>query len=122
MKDVTKAERIWTGLTSFWPEDVEPEAYVLLEATYLPREKADLLELLAGGDINRDLVPICHLSAIGLETEAIINCQKVCSEVGLIYHAVMARNSNIPIGNHLLKMKEKIPELWMKSRKLPASV
>ena len=74
VEDATKAERLWTGLTSFWPEGVDPQAYVLLEATYLPREKTALLELMAGGDINRDSVPLCHLSAIGLETEAIINC------------------------------------------------
>ena len=58
-----------------------------------------------GGDINRDSVPLCHLSANGLEKEAIINCPTVCSEVGLIYYAVGARNADLPNGASLLKIK-----------------
>jgi hypothetical protein len=119
LEESTKAKRFWTRVTSFWPEDVKPTAHVLLEATYLPRQKTELLEIMAGGDINRDSVPICDLSAIGLETEVVINAQKVCPEIGLIYHAVTARNSNLPIGQHLLKIKTAIPELWAKGQKLP---
>ena len=62
----TGLPREWTGLTNFWAAGVEPEAVVLTEAYYQPRAKADIIEVLEGGVIDRNSLPNCQLTAIGL--------------------------------------------------------
>ena len=73
---------------------------MLTETYYLPRVTADLIEVLEDGAIDRKSVPNCKVTAIGLETEANIGCQRTCSVLGL-YVAVNARNSGYPTGTAL---------------------
>ena len=73
---------------------------MLTETYYLRRAKADLIEVLEDGAIDRKRVPNCKVTAIGLETEVNIGCQRTCSVLGL-YVAVNARNSGYPIGTAL---------------------
>ena len=120
MASATGFPREWTGLTNFWAAGVEPEAVVLTEAYYKPRAKADLIEVLEGGVIDRNGLPNCQLTAIGLETEAIIACQRACPELGLIYIAVNSKNCGDPIGKSLAETKLKTPELWVNGPKAPS--
>jgi len=117
LESVSRKPKLWTGVTSFWAKGTEPIPQVLLEAYYKPRAKADLIEVLEGGDINRDTIPICKLTAIGLETEAIIDCQRVCQELGLLYIAVACRNANVSVQAALHQSKTHSPELWYNGQK-----
>ena len=63
-------------MTNFWAAGAEPEAQVLTETYYLPRAKADLIEVLEDGAIDRKRVLNRKVTAIGFETEASIGCQR----------------------------------------------
>ena len=49
---------------------------MLTETYYLPRVNADLIEVLEDGAIDRESLPNRKVTAIGLETEASIGCQR----------------------------------------------
>ena len=112
--------RLWTGLTLFWNDGTDPLPECLVPGTYQPRKRAEVLEALEG-EIDRDNIPETRLSAIGLEQEMFIAAQKCCSEVGLIYVAVQARETGQPIQAALHRTKAIAPELWIKGPK-PASL
>ena len=113
--------RLWTGVTSLWPEGVEPAPEVLLEAFYLARTRSEIIGALEGEEINREQVPPVNLTILGLETNALVNAQRACPELGLYYVAVNAKEGGHPISGALAQAKREIPELWVNGPK-PASI
>ena len=100
--------RMWTGLTLFWPEGVDPQPESLTKATYQPRKRTDFVTALEGV-VDRDSIAPCLMTTTGLEQGMFISAQRACTELGLIYLAVQAREENVPIQSTLNKSKTIAP-------------